>query len=362
MRFSTLPVFRSPMGSVSVLVVLAALSGCDDVPTAVPLFDQRWIFPITEDTIPVDDLLPAANVSIVGGNFQLTVAPVGLAQTLGVLCPACIALDGLSVPTPAFNPSYQNGGTLPTDVVSSTLVSGSISVGIQNNLGFDPIRPAVAGPGTMTITIHDVDAAGPVIGQVVLNGATSAIPNGALTTVPVPLVPGTVSPMFVAVIDLDTPMGDTNVLIDINATLDITATPGPILVSSATIVVDGRAVSFPQTSLDVGSIDTDILDRLLSGSLIVDVQNPFGVAISVLVEIGGPGITTLQRTLDIGSAPTSSATLSYTGDEFRTFLGRPGVFFRGNGAVTSPGVPAMVTPTQEIVIETKLDLLLEIGG
>jgi len=360
MRFSARLSFRALLGRASVLAILAPLSGCD-VPTEIPLFDVRWVIPIDSTSIPVSDLLPA-NVAVSGGNFQLTVAPVGLTQTLGALCPACIPLDGFSVPTPPFNVSYQNGGTLPTDVVSATLVSGSISLAIQNNLGFDPIRPAVGNPGTMTITIHDIDAAGPVIGQVVLDGATTAIPNGALTTVPVALVPGTVSPTFVAVIDLDTPMGDTNVLIDISASLDITATPGAILVSSATLDVDGRAVGFPETTLDVGTIDADIVSRILSGALIVDVQNPFGVAISVLVEIGAPGIVTLQRTLDIGSGPTSSVVLNYTGAEFQSFLGQPGVFFRGNGAVNSPGVPATVTATQEVVIETSLDLTLEIGG
>ena len=250
----------------------------------------------------------------------------------------------------------------PPNVLSAILVSGSISLAIQNDLGFDPIRPAVADPGTMTITIHDVDAAGPVLGQVVLDGATDALPNGALTTVPVPLTPGTVSPTFMAVIDLDSPLGDTNVLIDINANLDVTATPGTILVSSVSVDADGRAISFPQTTLDVGSIDADLVNRIQEGSLIVDVQNPFGVAFRVDVEIGGLGITTLRRTLDIGSGPTSSVALEYEAADFRSFLGRSGVFFRGNGWVSSIGTPATVTPTQEALIETSLDLVLDVGG
>jgi hypothetical protein len=287
---------------------------------------------------------------------------VVIGETLGGICPACAPLDGLTVPTPGFSVLYQGGGSLPADVVSATLVSGSISLAIQNDLGFDPINPAGAGTGTMTISIHDVDAAGPVIGQVVLDGATTALPNGALTTVPLVLNPGTVTSAFVAVVEIDTPGGVTPVLIDINARLDITATPGPLLVSSATLDVDGQAVSFEQTTLDVGSIEQDLVSRIQSGSLIVDVQNPFGVAISIMVEIGGPGITTLQRILDIGAGPTSSASLDYTGTELSSFLGQPGVFFRGNGAVNSPGTPATVTATQEVLIETSLDLMVEISG
>ena len=353
--------FRAPLERTGLLVLLAALSGCD-VPTAIPFYDVRWVFPIEDTAIPAVDLLPAANVTISGGNFQLTMAPVTLPQSLGVLCPACIPLDGGMWPKPAFNTSYQNGGTLPADVMSAVLVSGSISFAIQNDLGFDPIRPAVADPGTMTITIHDVDAAGPVIGQVVLDGATDALPNGALTTVPVPLTQGTVSPTFMAVIDLDSPLGDTNVLIDINANLDITATPGTILVSSVSVDADSSAISFPQTTLDVASIDVDLVNRIQEGSLIVDVQNPFGVVFTVNVEIGGPGITTLWRTLDIGSGPTSSVALEYEAADFRSFLGRSGVFIRGNGVVSSIGTPATVAPTEEVLIETSLDLVLDVGG
>lgn len=364
MTFCTRLRLRALLERAGLLIILAALSGCD-VPTSLPVFDVRWVFPIEDTSISVADLLPA-NVDTIGGSFQVNVAPIALAQTLGGLCPACVPFDGLTVLKPAFSISYNESGALPADVVSVELESGSISLAIQNNLGFDPIRPAAAANGTLTITIRDGDITGPVLGQVVLDGATDSLPNGSLTTVSLVLAPGTVSSTIVSVVDLVSPLGDTNVLIDVNAGLDITATVGPsgdpILVSSATIDVDGRAVSMDQTMLDLEDIETDIVDRILSGSLILDIQNPFGVGISVVVEIGGPGITTLQRTLNIDSGPTSSVTLSYTGAELRSFLGKTGVFFRGVGTVTSPGVPATVTPTQEIAIQSSLDVMLEIGG
>jgi hypothetical protein len=359
MRLSARPPFRSQVMRASVLLSLAVLSGCD-VPTAVPLIDVRWVFPIEETSISVAELLPS-NVAISGGNFDLTVAPVLLPRTLGGLCGPCAAADGFTVPKPAFNLAYQSGGTLPTDVVSATLVSGSVSLALQNDLGFDPINPATGVTGTMTITIHDVDAMGNVLGQVVLDGATSALPDGVLTTVPLVLTPGTVTSTFVAVVNINSPAGDP-VLIDVTASLDITATPQAILVSAATLDVGAQAVTFPETSLDVSSIEDDAVNRIASGSLILDVQNPFGVAIDVVVEIGGPGITTLQRNLNIGSGPTSSVVLDYSRDEFASFLGQSGVFFRGNGAVSAPAATAMVTPTQEVLIEATLDLVLEVGG
>ena len=164
MHLSARPPFRSQVMRASVLLSLAVLSGCD-VPTSVPLIDVRWVFPIEETSISVAELLPS-NVAIAGGDFVLSVDPVPLPQTLGGLCGPCAAVDGFTVPKPAFNFVYQSGGTLPADVVSAALVSGSVSLALQNGLGFDPIRPATGVTGTMTITIHDVDASGPALGHI----------------------------------------------------------------------------------------------------------------------------------------------------------------------------------------------------
>ena len=349
---------RAPLRRVGLLLVLAAMSGCD-YPTTAPLLDVRWVFPIEDQSISVVELLPA-NVAVSGGSFQVGVDPFSVNQTLGGLCPACIFFDGQMVLKPAFSVTYQDIGTLPTDVVSVEMESGAISLGIQNNLGFDPIRPAVANPGTMTMTLYDGDITGRVLAQRVLDGATDALPDGMLTTIPLNLVPGTVTSTILTVIDIVSPLGDTNVLIDVNAGLNITVTVGTILVSSATVNVDGLTVNIDEQQLDVADVDPDIVSNIQIGSLILDVQNPFEVAFSLVVEIGGPGIVTLQRVLDIGSGATSSATLSYTGAELQSFLGKEGVFFRGSGTVT--GGPATVTPIQVVVIEAKLDVDLEIGG
>ena len=180
--------FRAPVEKAVLLIVVAALSGCD-VPTSLPIFDVRWVIPVEETSISVVELLPT-DVTVVGGNFEVTnVADVVLSQTLDVLCPDCIPFNGLTVDKPLFNLVYNQSGSLPADVVSVELVNASISLAMQNDLGFDPIRPAVAAPGTMTITIHAVDATGPELGRVVLDGnvATDSVPDGALTTVSLPL-------------------------------------------------------------------------------------------------------------------------------------------------------------------------------
>jgi hypothetical protein len=342
------------------LIVLAALSGCD-VPTELPEFDVRWVVPLLEDTISVAQLLPGTGVVISGGNFQVDADTVTLNETLGSLCGACIDSGGILVPKPVFNLVYNQTGLLATDVVSVQLVSGSISLAIQNDLGFDPIRPAPGVPGTMTVTVYDNDVLGRQLAQVTLDGATDALPDGALTTIPLNLAPGTVSSTIFTEVSVFSPAGD-DVAIDLNARLDITAAVGTVLVSSALIDVDGRSVTLDPTTLDVDEIDSDITSRIQNGSIILDIQNPFGVGVDLSFDISGSGFATLQRAVSISSAATSTVTISYTGADFRSFLGAPNVQASGAGAVVAPGGPATVTPTQELVFEARIDLTVTVGG
>ena len=201
--------FCAPLERAVLLIVLAALSGCD-VPTDLPIFDVRWVIPVEETSISVVELLPATGVIISGGNFVVDADTVFLNETLGSLCAACVDSGGFAVPKPVFDAVFTQTGNLATDVESVQLVSGSISLAIQNDLGFDPIRPAAGSPGTMTVTIYDVDASGRPLSQVTLDGniLTDSLPNGALTTILLNLAPGTVSTTIFAEVDLDSPAGD----------------------------------------------------------------------------------------------------------------------------------------------------------
>lgn len=352
------PSSRAPLGRASLLVVLAALSGCD-YPTDLPIFDVRWIIPVEETSISVVELLPS-NVTEVGGNFEVAVAPVMLSQTLGGLCPDCIAAHGFTVPKPEFNLVYSQSGDLGADVVSVVLVSGSISLDIQNNLGFDPINPAASTFGTFRVTLYDTDANGTELAQVFLDGATGGALPAGLSQIPLNLPPGPISSTIFAEIDVVSPAGDPVPIDTLNA-FDITVTVGTLSVSSATVDVDGLAVNLDPTNLDVEDIDTSITDRILSGSLILDIQNPFGVGVDLSLDISGPGFITLQRNVSIGSGPTSSVTVTYTAADLRSFLGQATVLVSGGGTVVSPGVPATVTPAQEVVIKASLDIELEIS-
>jgi hypothetical protein len=119
-------------------------------------------------------------------------------------------------------------------------------------------------------------------------------------------------------------------------------------------------VSLDPTSPDVSDVDSDIVDRIQSGGLVLDIVNPFGVGLDMMVEISGP-ISIIRKPLVISSAPTSSVVITYTPDEFSEFLGQPDVVLSADGTVVAPAGPATVSPTLEVLINTSLDLTLEVG-
>src|SRR5438477_3190326 len=88
---------------------LAVLSACS-IPTDAPKYDTEWNVPGKSTTISVNSLLPSG-VSPTNDNsaFQVTVSPATstITRTLGQDCAACAALNGQTVPKPAFT----GGGT-----------------------------------------------------------------------------------------------------------------------------------------------------------------------------------------------------------------------------------------------------------
>lgn len=83
----------------------AATVGCllfvaCEVPTDPPILEQRWIVPIEEVTLSVDQLLPTG-VTVVGDNFSVSIDPFTTIASLAAMCGAsCVALNGFTAPAP----------------------------------------------------------------------------------------------------------------------------------------------------------------------------------------------------------------------------------------------------------------------
>lgn len=331
------------------LAGLAVLTACD-VPTEAPILEQRWILPADNTTISVTELLPSG-VTVSGNNFAVSVNAFTTSKSLGDLCATCAPFNGLTAPVPPFNGTFTMSQSLPANVSEATVASGSAVIAIQNGFSFDPL----GGGGTLTVTVYDGQG-GRQLGQTIFTAPMAA---GATVTKTLTLATGAIGATLYVDAVLSSPGGQI-APINTGQRLTITATPNPILVSSAKVNVSSRSVTFAAVDLDVEDIDDAISERIQSGAILLDVTNPFGVGVSGQFDITYPG-GKITKALNVGSGATSSTSLTYTGAEFRTFLGKSGVKLTGSGTVGSSAGVITVTPAQQVVIKAKIDLTLRIG-
>lgn len=335
-----------PLRAALAIVGVAALCACE-IPTEAPILEQRWILPVESTTISVDELLPEG-VSTAGSAFSVDVDAFQTSRTLGELCPTCTTTP-VPVPAPQFNSTFSVETSLPEDVSSAVVSSGSVRITVQNDFSFDP----AAGGGGVTITLT-AGSGGRQLGEVVL----SALPPGT-TVQTLAIAPGDVGGTL-AVTATVTSSGGQLTSLDTSDRITVTATPVQLLVGSATVDVAGELVDFDTIELDVEDIDSGIADRIQSGAIVLDVTNPFGVGVDATVVLHYPG-GTLTRTVTIGAGATSTSELAYSGDDFRRFLGEPGVTLTGSGTVSTGAGRITVAPGQEVVIDGKIDVTLRIG-
>lgn len=338
---------KSPRALLATAAAFAVLSGCD-LPTEPPMFEPRWMLAVEESSFPGDQLLPAS-VVVVGDDFHLSIDPVSGSATLGFLCGSpCEALDGQVAPVPTFEGTFTSTQTLPDDVLSAAVTGGSMEIEIANGFSFDPLE----GGGTIVVTIADDDTGAP-LGEIMLDGSEDVLLPNTTETRTLPLSAGTVSTALRATTVVEVPGGQIAV-IDVSDLIEVTATTTSLQLGSVTVDVEDRSVSFDDRALDLEDVHAEFTDRIVEGAILLSVTNPFGVSLDALV---GLGATSKSFAVDGGG--TSSATVSYTGDELRSFLGQPNVVFSSSGFANGNAIT--IQPGQEMLIKATLDFTLQIG-
>ena len=84
------------------------------------------------------------------------------------------------------------------------------------------------------------------------------------------------------------------------------------------------------------------------------------MSVTAVLDINHPG-GVLRRSLEIPAAESSSVTLEYTGDEIRSFMGKPNVTLSGSGTASAPGGTVRIEPTDVMILDARLDLTLRVG-
>lgn len=298
-------------------------------------------------TVGVEELLPS-DVTTVGDLFEVSVDPFEVSGTLGQLCGfSCRFADRLTVPVPEFEASFALSNALPADVHSAEAVGGEVEVEVVNGFSFDPLENG----GTMSVVFTD-EGGGTEFGEVVLRGPDDTLPPNTTATRTTTLAAGSVSEGLRALVSIHVAGGQL-ATIDTDDTLSVTATVGTLRVSSITADVGRRPVSFEEEELDLGGIDEGVADRIVEGSIVLDVANPLPVSVEGSLDIG-------ETTREFSVDGSGLAVLPYTREEILSFVGDAEIPYSGSGV--ADGSAVTLRPDHEIAIDATLDLTLEVGG
>ncbi len=344
-------------------VILVSAVACG-LPTSIPdspIVDVRWVVPSQSARFTVDNLLPSS-VSIItpdSSGFNIAAAAASVTRVLSQDCSACVALNGLTAPKPAFVANASASTTLPAEIFSATVIAGTLQIQVKNGYTFDPLRPnPVAGSpnGYAIITVSNGTS---VIGKDSVDGATTTLPAGTTLTRSVPVL-GPISgtqPLTIAM-SLNSPLGESR-LIDASKTIVVTATPSGLKVGNVTVSVTNKTVS-SASNANLAGIDSTIINHVQGGALIATLANPFTVAGTLTVKLTPSGGATITKTVPLASGNSTPAPIPFTQAELKSLLGK-NVLIAYSGVVNSP-TPVNVSPKQVVVVTSKLDLSLQLGG
>ena len=346
-------------------VPLALLAACG-FPTEVPktpIVDLRWVVPSQSTRISVANLLPTGvTVPADSSGFTVSVASASVTRTLSQDCAPCVAANMLTAPKPAFVASASIATSVPVDIASATLTGGTLQVVVSNGYTFDPLYPnPIAGTPTGYAVIT-VSNGGNVIGRDSVNGATAStrLPSGGSLTRGIALsgtITGT-SPVTVS-LSLNSPAGEP-VLIDASRSITVTATPTNLRVASANVAVVNRQLNSSST-IDLTGVDSTIINHVQNGSLLLTIVNPFTVTGTLTVRLTPQGGATITRTVPLAAGNSTPPPISFNTAELKSLLGRS-VAISYSGAVNSTAGAVNITPKQTVVVTTRLDINLQVGG
>jgi len=319
------------------------LLGCD-LPTTLPILEQRWILPLEQVKIGIEQLLPAG-VSVNDGVLEVSIDTITTSSSLNSLCAACAALNGSTAAVPAFAFSFNGSVNLPANISSVEISSGSVQVAVTNGLSFDPL----VGGGSIEATILDGEG-GSQLAQLIFSGTLAP---GTTLTQSISIGNSIVGDEVLAAIEVISPGGQI-APIDTSEQLRVAATGSALIMGSATVSLEGHAVEIDVVKLDLDHIGPEIIERIVNGSLILQVANPFGVSLSGNINIGP-----ISKSFSITESGRSTTTISYTRNELRSFLGKKGVTLSLSG--TANGSSITLNSGQKLTIEGTIDCLIRIG-
>lgn len=359
------------------LLGFVGVAACDVYAIATDPFPglvQTWNLPVTSTAISVASLLPSgvgiystpASNPPDSSAFTVNVNGINFNRRVGSYCALCETLNGTTAPKPAFVISPDTGSTvsLPANVVSASLVGGSVTYTINNALSFDPLRVSanLANPQGRIVVV--VRSGSVVFARDTVKGETETLPanTGTLTRV-LNLQSGPIASNITVDLEVNSPTGD-NTFIDANGILSMSATVTGLRVGAVAINVPSASLnSGTPEEIDVEDLPEDVTKRTLGGGLDLTVTNPFAISGNMSVTFTptpGPAITKTATLAAVTTPQRLTITLD-SAEMFQILKSNPPPTLSMGGTVSSTA-PITVTPKQIISMSNRIILKLRAFG
>ena len=347
--------------------------------------EQRWALLAAETTLGVEDLLPAGAISlgvedsvpdggsrlpapgraaqessavscaptaaageVVSGEGSITVsaAPICVAWTLAELCPACSVGQPLVLDT-----VRQRSWTLPEEVVSARISGGQVTLTLDHDLDFTPLRAnelQIVAVSTGAGAVQEQELLRWVL-QEDLEPGTAVTFSHDFGGSPV-----TVSGGLRLQFTLATGAGGSGQPVtDLGRVIRARAEVRSVTIDSAVVRVDDLDLGGEPQQFDLGEQDEvdELVKRIQAGSATATISNDFPVGVSGTFTLGDT-----TRTIAVEPGATTEVTISYTREELRELLSGP-VTYSWTGSVTDAGEHRF-DASMRITIRVRIDITL----
>ncbi|HSH44684.1 MAG TPA: hypothetical protein VK966_02450, partial [Longimicrobiales bacterium] len=336
-----------------------ALAACD-VPTEPPMWDQTWVLPGETVDVGVAELLPpGVDVTPDSSAFAVDLAGFEVAWTVAELCDVCVALDGTVSPKPAFTDTFTTSVDLPDDLISARLVGDAFDLRLSHQLSFDPLRPSSDPTADRGHIVVEVTSGGATVARDSISGHDVPFPADSVLTPDLTIVETDLTGDLDVAIVVYSPAGDP-VTINTSEEISIQLVGDPIFVTQAVVAAGSITLPGSTSSLDLGEVDTTILDRIQSGGLRIGVEDPFGLAGELVLDFQTrAGV--IRKVVELVPGETR-VDVQFTGDELQQLLEDGEVEVTTSGSVAAPDGTLTVTPRQTLVLDFDFELVIRVGG
>jgi hypothetical protein len=326
-----------------------------------PEWEVGLSVPLSSDPITVVDLLPSeVDTSSVGGVpvFVLQDQADSVDYTLGTMCPACLALQGLTTTVPTFDYRDSIDVAFDLDLVSVEITSAILQLFVLNQLNFDPLRPGAG--GYIALAARDLGT-GALLDSVLVDGATQSMPAGQRSQIDLNLSNTTITQGFRVVINVHSPADGQTVTINNNLGARFGAVLNQIQIAALTAVVatetldEEFVIDFDQDAR------SDIAENLVSAQYVFRMNHNLEIAGALESSIAGSSadlfsgdpsreIRLVGLTFDSGERQTGVLTV----EDMNQIAVYPEVYIGYRGSVSGSGAGSTSRFTPDQFFQTEL--------